>query len=362
MGQMAKKVTMQQIAEQAGVSKYAVSKALSGQSGVSDETRERIVKIATQLGYFLQENRGNHWKSGVAKEKGKANTIVVLLPNVRMQNRASSFWGRIVDGISTAVTDRGYGTILVTEHSPENFLQVLNPSGVLGVIGVGLVATSLLLEIRKLGLPFVLIDHEDESVPSDTVFVDNFDVSRQLTHFLLGQGHRHLQFVGDPCFAQSFRHRWLGFRTALEEHGIPLRQSNELVGSLGVTRDEHMACLTRVVSQLIRGGEMPTAFVCANDSLAISVVTMLRQFDVDVPADVSVTGFDDIDDASEMKPALTTVYVDKKQMGARAVDLLLQRIDHPDAPREKLHICGDIVLRDSTAAPPLRWDQTDREA
>src|SRR5579875_1216802 len=116
---MTKKVTMQQIAERAGVSKYAVSKALSGQSGVSEETRERIVKIATQLGYFLQDNGVTKSKVGDAKEKRRAQTVVVLLPNVRMQTRASSFWGRIVDGVTAALADKGFGSILVTEHSPE---------------------------------------------------------------------------------------------------------------------------------------------------------------------------------------------------------------------------------------------------
>lgn len=320
---MAKKVTMQQIAMQAGVSKYAVSKALSGQSGVSEETRERIVKIATQLGYFLQEKTHSTPRAPMVKGQRRANTIIVLLPNVRMQNRASSFWGRIVDGVTGAVAERGLGTILVTEHSPENFLNVLNPAGVLGIVGVGLVGTSLLLEIRKLGIPFVLVDHEDESVPCDTIFFNNYDATRQMTNYLIGQGHRSIQFVGDQSYSESFRQRWLGFRTAVEDHGIPLRQRADLLANLGISRDEHVAHLSRIGSQMMRDAELPTAFVCANDSIAIALLSALQTIGVRVPDDVSVTGFDDIDDALEVTPALTTVHVDKKRMGSRAVDLLL---------------------------------------
>lgn len=347
---MAKKVTMQQIAVQAGVSKYAVSKALSGQSGVSEETREKIVKIATQLGYFLQEKTYAGPRTPIIHGQRRANTIIVLLPNVRMQNRASSFWGRIVDGVTSAVAERGLGTILVTEHSPDNFLSVLNPAGVLGIVGVGLVGTSLLLEVRKFGMPFVLIDHEDESVPSDTVFFNNYDSSRQLTSYLIGQGHHSLQFIGDQGYSESFRQRWLGFRTSVEDHGIPVRQRTDLLSSLGASREEHVAHLSRIIRQMVHDNELPGAFVCANDSIAISLLTALQHSEIRVPDDVSVTGFDDIDDALDVTPTLTTVHVDKRQMGARAVDLLIRRVDNMDAPREKLLVCGHVVLRNSAAA------------
>lgn len=346
---MGKKVTMQQIADHAGVSKYAVSKALSGQSGVSDDTRERIVKLATQLGYFMQQHPQPVPRNVSAVEGRKANTVVILMPNVRMQNRASTYWGRIVDGITGAIRENGLGMIIVTEHSPENFMQVLNPAGVLGIVGVGLVANSMLLEIRNLGVPFVLVDHEDEAVPSDSVFVNNFDATRQLTNYLIGHGHSNLQFVGDIHYSESFFERWLAFRTALEENGLPVNQHEGLLHGVGLTRLEHMTRISDQVQEMKRFGTLPTAFVCANDSIGISAILAVQKVGLRVPEDISVTGFDDIEDGLEVQPALTTVHVDKESLGARAVDMLLRRLSRPDVAREKLLLCGHVILRDSVS-------------
>lgn len=99
-------------------------------------------------------------------------------------------------------------------------MSILNPEGILGMVGVGQIATSLLLEVHRSGLPMVLVDHEDPLIPSDTVFANNLDGMARLTNHLIGLGHRQLHFVGSSAFSRSFRDRWLGFRSALEENGL----------------------------------------------------------------------------------------------------------------------------------------------
>jgi LacI family transcriptional regulator len=339
---------MQQIADHAGVSKYAVSKALSGQSGVSEETRERIVKIAMQLGYFLQDHPQQGSRATLRKRQ--TNTIVVLMPNVRFQHRASPYWGRIIDGITQSVRARGLGMIIVTEHSSENLLQILNPNGLLGVIGVGMVPNPMLLEIHRLGIPFVLVDHEDPAIPSDCVFVDNLQATQRLTHYLIAQGHTHIQFIGDIQFSPSFNLRWQGFRMVLEESGMEWKQDPELLRDVGLNRRGDTKRIVRLARAMLAEQALPSAFVCANDGIAISTIHALHQLGLRVPDDVSVTGFDDIDDAIEIEPKLTTVRVDKEQMGARAVDMLLRRVEHAGAVQEKLLLAGTIVFRESVAA------------
>ncbi|MFB5190223.1 LacI family DNA-binding transcriptional regulator [Alicyclobacillus fastidiosus] len=346
---MSKKVTMQQIADQAGVSKYAVSKALSGQSGVSQETRDKIVKIATQLGYFIQPQVAAGARRPAAGDGRKANTVLILLQNVRMQNRASSYWGRIVDGMIEALKHQELNMMIVTEHSPEHFLGVLNPSGLLGIIGVGHVANPVLLEVRKLGIPCILVDHEDDTVPCDSLFINNFDASSRLTNYLIGVGHRRLQFIGDISFAESFFERWLAFRTALEKNGIPVDQNESFLREQGMSPEQQQDRIAQEVESMRVAGRLPSALVCANDSIAINAIRALTSLGIRVPEDVSVTGFDDIDDVFQVAPALTTVHVDKEAMGSRAVDMLLRRVEAPDAKREKLLLSGDVVFRDSVA-------------
>ncbi|WP_276355855.1 substrate-binding domain-containing protein [Cohnella caldifontis] len=348
---MSKKITMQQIADHVGVSKFAVSKALSGKSGVSPDTREKIIQAATQLGYFAQKRnkpaagRGSAGKSA----PGARQTIVVLIPNVRFQTRQSAYWGRIIDGIAGALEEHRLGMMIVTEQATDQLAQLINPEAVLGLIGVGLISGQQLLEIRGLGIPFVLVDHEDPLIPSDTLFMNNYECERRVTNYLIGQGHRRFQFVGNIRFSRSFHDRWLGFRSMLEEQGIPLDQHPKLLEFEAMNGSEMTDTLEPVLRGLAERDELPTAFLCANDAIAICVMSALANMGIDVPGRVSVAGFDNIDDAALQAPTLSTVHVNKEALGRRAVGTLLWRIDNPDDPKEKILLAGDLVLRQSTA-------------
>lgn len=351
---MSKKVTMQQIADHVGVSKFAVSKALSGKSGVSPDTREKIIHAATQLGYFAQKrNKATTGRASASKsQSGSRNTIIVLIPNVRYQTRQSVYWGRIIDGITGSLEEHHLGMMIVTEQITDNFSQLINPEAVLGLVGVGLISNQLLLEVRNLGIPFVLVDHEDPLIPSDALFMNNYECVRRVTNYLLGHGHRSLQFVGNIRFARSFQDRWLGFRSMLEEHHVPLDQDPRLLEFEGLNRSEMTEGLEPVFRDLADRGAMPSAFVCANDSIAICVMTVLMKMGIDVPGQVSVTGFDNIDDAALSQPTLSTVHVNKEALGHRAVETLLWRIENPDSPKEKILLAGDFLLRQSASAAP----------
>jgi len=345
---------MQQIADHVGVSKFAVSKALAGKSGVSAETREKIIGAATRLGYFAQKRpKGGGSRSGAEGAGGPGrDTIIVLIPNVRYQNRQSFYWGRIIDGITSALEEHSLGILIVTEHITDNFAKLINPEGVLGLIGVGLISNQLLLEIRNLGIPFVMVDHEDPLIPSDALFMNNYECVRRVTNYLYGNGHRRMQFVGNTRYSRSFFDRWLGYRTMMEENGLALEQEPELLAFEGDNRSEITEALEGILQRMADGNRLPTAFVCANDSIAICVMTVLMKLGVDVPGRVSVTGFDNIDDAALAKPSLSTVHVDKEALGRRAVETLLRRIRHPDGPKERILLSGDFVMRQSTAPCP----------
>jgi len=341
---------MQQIADLVGVSKFAVSKALSGKAGVSAETREKIIASATQLGYLSQKKTKPAGKSVKSHPPDKKDTIVILIPNVRYQNRESHYWGRILDGISECAEEHGLGLVIITEQSSENLSKLINPDGLIGLIGVGMISNQLLLEIRNWGIPFVLVDHEDPLIPSDVLFMNNYECSRRIVNYLSGMGHSRLQFVGNVRFSQSFHDRWLGFRAMTEELGLPLLQNPELLGIEGYNRSELTEQLQVVVERMKAREEMPSAFVCANDSLAICIMTVLAKLGISVPTECSVTGFDNIEDAARSQPSLSTVHVDKESLGSRAVEMLMWRVRRPDSPKEKLLLSGDFVLRESAGA------------
>lgn len=354
---MAKKVTMQKIADHLGVSKFVVSKALSGKDGVNETTRERVIQAASQLGYYTQKNAyAQHVKQPIPAGQGERTkqSVLVLMPGIRSQTQDSAYWGKIIDGIALALDDRRLGMVIVSEHRADNFVNILNPAGLLGLIGVGQISTSLLMEVHRIGLPMVLIDHEDPLIPTDTVFVSNVDSMARVTNHLMAVGHESLHFIGGIGYSRSFRDRWTGFRGALEENGRkPQGPDDPMLLMEGMDDDSFRDEFRGWLKKRIQTGTLPTALVCANDSTAIIVSEEVKEQGLRIPEDVSVTGFDNIDDASRAVPPLTTVHVPKEAMGRAAVDMLLGRLQSPASPLAKMLIAADVVHRDSAAEPPL---------
>ncbi|WP_163881920.1 LacI family DNA-binding transcriptional regulator [Paenibacillus favisporus] len=351
---MAKKITMQQIADHLGVSKFVVSKALSGKGGVNEMTRERVIQAASQLGYFSQKKaymRSPRTEPNTLKRSGAKHSVIVLMPNIRFQNRESLYWGKIMEGISISLEERGLGMVIISEQNVDNFVSLLNPEGILGLIGVGEISTPLLLEVHRMGLPIVLVDMEDPLIPSDTVFANNMDVMARLTTHLIGIGHQRLQFIGNDRYSRSFRDRSIGYRTALDEQGLP-SQEGLVIPLPDLENGSFESEIRSWISRKIKSKSLPTALVCANDAIALTARDILIELGVRVPEEVSVSGFDNIADAAKGSPSLTTVHVPKEAMGRRAVEKLLERMDKAETPLEKILLAGDIVYRDSTAPAP----------
>lgn len=348
---MGKKVTMQQIADFLGVSKFVVSKTISGKQGVSKETRKKVLDAAAQLGYivpngFVEEQAWevNDPNAYAVEERADSNIFLVIMQNVHVQTRESPYWGEIIDGIASSIEKNGYKMVLLSEIYTENIGRLVNLREFSGVITVGFVSTSILIEISKSGLPLVMIDHEDPLIPCDTIFSNNFDASFQLTNYLLGMGHTRIQFVGDIHYSRSFYERFNGVRACLKDKDIDNDFSSQLLNMKG--ENFHQQFYDWRSGQPER--MLPTAFVCANDQIATTMICLLMEAGYKVPLDVSVTGFDNTKLSYTTFPTITTVNVAKKDMGKRSVEILVRRIHEKDAALEKIIILGNLVIREST--------------
>lgn len=351
---MLKRVTMQQIADHLGVSKFVVSKALSGKGGVNEMTKARVFQAASQLGYFAQKNayiKNNELEKGNVSVSSR-QSVIVLMPNIRFQTKDSLYWGKIMEGISRELEQKELGMVIVSESRVDSFVNILNPSGILGMIGVGQIESDLLLETHRLGIPMVLVDHEDDLIPSDTVFANNTDAITRLCNHLIGLGHTRLRFVGNVRFSRSFHDRWIGFRKALEQNGLEAPQLNDpLLALNGDDSDELTVEFEKMFLKMKAQGQLPTAFVCANDNIAYGAISTLAKHGIQVPADISVTGFDNIGATDWTQTALTTVHVPKEAMGQRAVKKLLERIEQPEYALEKILVSADVIHGNSTSEP-----------
>ncbi|MBD2869305.1 LacI family DNA-binding transcriptional regulator [Paenibacillus arenilitoris] len=343
---MRKKVTMQEIADMVGVSKFAVSRALSSKPGVSPQTKETILKAAGQLGYF--SGGGNNepvkstFKSGIqlrpAQQSGLSGSIVILFPNIRHQNRDNVYWGPVFDGIMNRLNQETLDIVTLTEPSTDNMFSLLNPDAIRGIISIGSISTQILLDIGRLNIPVTMVDHADPAFQCDTVFTDNFGGMRKLMTKLISKGYRKYQFVGSIKDAPSYYERWIAFKTTLEEHDIELKQDPLLIGPEAVDIYMMMPKLSL--------DELPEVFVCAHDSSAAFMVEELQKRGIQVPRDCGVTGFDNTNDTH---PILATVNVNMELLGIRAVDQMIWRIMNPDTAPERKLIAGELLVREQYA-------------
>ncbi|WP_068618150.1 LacI family DNA-binding transcriptional regulator [Paenibacillus tuaregi] len=332
---MKSKVTVQEIADFVGVSKFAVSRALAGKSGVSDKTRETILKAANELGYFKQESKRGRQEHRVEQERRWKGNIIVLFPNIRYQNRDSLYWGPIFDGVSARLNEQEIDIITLTEPSTEDIFTLINPEAVSGIITVGSVSSSILAEIDRLSIPVVMIDHMDPVLKCDMVFTDNFMTMTEMMTYLVSKEYKSFQFVGNPSYAPSFRERWTAYRAFLSEKGL---EDSQVQGLISPARDE----VSRTIMEM-NPRDLPEVFVCANDKMASFAVEALTAKGIKIPERCVVTGFDHI---NVELPLLATAHVNKERLGIRAVDQILWRVEHPDFAYERKMVSADLIVNE----------------
>jgi len=294
------------------------------------------LKAAGQLGYFKGVPNGlitNELKD--AEARSWTGTILVLFPNVRYQNTDSLYWGPVFNGISSRLNQKGLNILTLTEPTDDSMFSLLNPEAIRGIITVGTVSTTILLEIKRLGIPVVMVDHLDSSFHCDTVFTDNISCMREIMVELIRKGYKRFQFIGNIKEAQSFYERWLGFRSVLDDYNIELNQIPELIGPFEHVYD--------TLIEAVKQHGLPDVFVCANDSHALFSIEALEAIGINVPDQCRLTGFDN---TYPTLPIAATVNIDKELLGKRAVDQMLWRILNPNSTFEKKLIQAEVMFKE----------------
>jgi len=347
------------VAREAGVSKTAVSFAFNSPERLAPETAERIRAIAEELGYTPHP---------VARmlTQGATLTIGVLTPQPLSVVFANPFFGMFAAGVGAAAEAAGYALQFISPLGG-SLAGAMNHATVDGVVAVGLAGDHPEVdEIRRAGVPVVLVD--SAAVPEwSSVSVDDAGGARAAADHLLGLGHSDLLIIGveppTPARGPTTGHdpngvtarRLAGYREALATAGLDLGDDRVVAGP--ATIDGGVVALDRAW----RAGLRPTAIVAMSDALAIGAIGALRGRGLSVPADVSVVGFDDIDVAAHLEPALTTVHQPIARKGREAVELLLATVDartgsagQGAAVPEHRVLPTHLVVRASTGPLPRR--------
>lgn len=330
--------TMQDVANQAGVSVTSVSHVLNETRPVSDELRQRVLAAMDELGY--QRNL-----LARSLRRGQTHTIGIIVPD-----NVNPFFAEVARGIEDVSFEHGYSLILC--NSDANLDKELHYTGVLvdkQVDGIVFVAAGHSIErvvsLQRRDVPVVLVDRELSGANADTVLADNARGGWLATQHLLALGHRGIGCITGPSELTPSADRVAGYRQALLDAGIPVRSEFILRG------DFHHASGYSAVQQLLALPDPTTAIFACNDLMAMGVISGAADLGRSVPADLSVVGFDDISLASFTCPPLTTVAQPMYEMGALAARLLLERMRDPQASPARRVLDVELVMRRSTATP-----------
>jgi DNA-binding LacI/PurR family transcriptional regulator len=210
-----------------------------------------------------------------------------------------------------------------------------------GLILMGTFIEDTIGMIRKqAGAPIVLVDSYAPSFPFDSVVIDNVQGSFNAVKSLIENGHRHIGLIGtNPMSPPGVVERRTGYLKALEVHGI---RESYVEESMLVRRNAYDATL-----YLLQRAPQVTAIFSANDDTAIGVINAAHDLGLAVPKDLSVIGFDNIDVAKEIRPALTTIHVHKTWMGALGVRFLLERALNPEQPKLSVTVATELIVRET---------------
>ncbi|MFF7893422.1 LacI family DNA-binding transcriptional regulator [Streptomyces sp. NPDC007907] len=330
------RVTISEIARQAGVSVPTVSRVVNGRSDVSPRTRARVEDLLRLHGY--------------RRRPAAPGTRAALLDLVF--NDLGSPWAvEIVRGVEEAAHAAGAGTVVSAIHGrsgdAREWMRNLRSRASDGVILVtSALDPTLHEEMRILGVPLVIVDPAGSpALDAPTIGAANWSGGVTATAHLLSLGHRRIGLIAGPPRLLCSRARLDGYRAALEGAGIPLD------ASLVVPGDFRPASGFSACNTLLDLPEPPTALFAASDRMALGAIEALRRRALRVPQDMSVVGFDDLPEVRWSAPPLTTVRQPLADMGGLAVRTVLglARGEQPDAPRVELGT--DLVVRASTAPP-----------
>jgi DNA-binding LacI/PurR family transcriptional regulator len=345
--QVARRVTIADVAEAAGVSKTAVSFAFNNPGRLNVDTASRIMEVADSLGYRPDP---------VARmlTQRRTGTIGLLTPQALATIFSNPFFGMFSAGVAMVAEEAGYGLHFVSPlHG--SLSRAIGRATVDGVVAIGLAADHPeIAEIRRAGLPMTTVDSDPfDNVAS--VDVDDEGGARAAAEHLIELGHRDVLVVGiqraehAPSGAEDVvARRMRGYRTAFAAIDVDIADGDVIVSP--ATFAGGVAALERAWT----AGRRPTAVLAMSDAIAIGAIRTLRNHGLSIPGDVSVVGFDDIEMAETTDPPLTTVHQPIRGKGEEAARLLLSVIAGTSQPPGHRRLATQLIVRASTGPAPAQ--------
>lgn len=326
--------TIRDVAKEAGLSTGTISKALSNPKSVSPKSYAKVEAAIKKLNY-----KPNMLSQKFRSKESK--TIVVLVPDI-----ANLFFARVISGIEKVAQDNGYSVLLgdtkQTIEREESFITMVETKLADGIInlrpyeeGDTTIPKEGIIAVGASGC---------ENTPYPNVRIDNVEASYRVVKHLLSLGHTRIATITGLKQNPHTIDRFKGYQKALQEAQIDI--DNELI----FEGDFNYWTGLNAAEYFTRLDNRPTAIFCMNDEMAIAVIKGLKMKGIEVPEDISVTGFDDIEVCKYYTPSITTVSQPAGQIGEKSAELLIELLSGQAPKQTEYVIPYEFIIRDSTAA------------
>lgn len=329
------KITIKDIAQEAGVSVTTVSRVLNDKPDVSTTTKKKIKKVIDKLGY----NPNGIARGLVLK---KTNTIGLIIPDI-----SNPYFPEVARGIEDNAKKEGYSVIFCnTDNNKQaeiEAIELLKSKRVDGIIlSLSISNKSQLEKLENDKIPVVQIDRNIPGSKISSVLINNFLSAYKATMYLIKLGHTKIAHITGEMETNTARERLFGYKKALQEAEIEYRVEWVLQG------DYSKESGFQQTNELLLMKEKPTAIFAANDLMALGAYEASFHYRLNIPDDISIIGHDNIDMAELIRPGLTTIAQPKYKLGELATQILIDEIEGRSNERQEIILNPELIIRKST--------------
>lgn len=335
---MKKRVTMQDIANETGLSSASVSYVLNGKEGVSEQRRKLVMDAVKKLGYV-----SNYAARSLAMNSSKL--IGVCSPQTEEENRLmfdNPFYSELMNNIEYECRLRGYHVIISGSDVDESYMNLAQKRSLDGIIIIGSYSQEFYKEFQNSNFPVVLVDTYFDSDEFSNVRINDEEGGYIATKYLLKYGHKNVAFVsGTITDCGVTQRRFEGYKRALSEFNIEFNSDYVYPSSVSFESGREQA------KKIITKNKDITAIMCTADVIAVGVSKQLSDMGVKIPDDISIIGFDNLKISKYTSPSITTVSQNIEEKGKVAVEMILSQIEKDEKIGKTVVLPVEIIERKS---------------
>ncbi len=346
---MGKRVTIQDIADALGLSRNTVSKAINNSPVVAEDTKRMIFEKAALMGYkqFSYLNIANNIIT--SDSQPKKNEIALFANHVF---NASHFGTSMIDKVQCELGKLGYGLTIYRVMNEDiaalRLPATFDSSRAAGILCMELFNYEYCSMLCDLSIPLLSVDApvtlSQPPVKMDVLLMENYYGTHAIVRHMKDKGVRSMGFIGDIMHCRSFCERASAFHDAVYFNKLPYDPAMSFIESI----NDGTAWLSALERWFDSLESFPEFLMCANDSIALAVIKLLKKRGLRIPEDILIAGFDDSPESRYISPPLTTVHIHSQSMGLTAVEMLISRIKAPDISFRTTYSETDVILRAST--------------